>query len=246
MWCAIVAHITLASGGQLPVPEIIAHRGASREQPENTLAAFSRALELRADAIELDLHLSADGMLFVHHDAIPHEAPWPELAERAIPTLTAEQLRTFRVDGEPIPTLAEVFTCVGGAMRVYCELKGAGTADPTCTLLRGLRGHSFAVHSFDHRMVARARQVAPGIPRGVLETSYHLEPDASLASVDGRDLWQYAELIDHALVTAIHARGGRVIAWTVDRADEMSRLVKLGVDGLCTNDVTLANQVLGR
>ncbi len=230
----------------MPDPEIIAHRGASRERPENTLAAFSRALELRADAIELDLHLSADGMLFVHHDAIPHEAPRPELAGRAIPSMTVEELRTFRVGGEPIPTLVEVFACVGRTMRVYCELKGTGTADPTCALLSGLNGHSFAVHSFDHRMVARSRKLASGIPRGVLETSYHLDPGASLASVDGRDLWQYAELIDLALVTAIHARGGRVIAWTVDHADEMFRLMELGVDGLCTNDVSLANQVLGR
>ena len=230
----------------MPGSEIIAHRGASGEQPENTLAAFSRALELGADAIELDLHLSADGVLFVHHDAIPHHAPRPELSGRAFPSLTAEQLRTFRVDGEPIPTLAEVFTLVGGEMRVYCELKGAGTADPTSMLLSGLDGPSFAVHSFDHRMVARVRQIAPGIPRGVLETSYHLDPSATLESVDGRDLWQYAELIDLALVTAIHARGGRVIAWTVDQAAEMSRLMELGVDGLCTNDVRLARQVLGR
>lgn len=227
-------------------PEIIAHRGASREQPENTLAAFSRAIELGADAIELDLHLSADAVLFVHHDAIPHQAPRPELSGRAIPSLTAEQLRTFRVDGEPIPTLADVFDRVGRTLRVYCELKGAGTADPTCTLLSGLEGHSFAVHSFDHRMVARARQIAPAIARGVLETSYHLDPSASLASVDGRDLWQYAELIDQSLVTAIHARGGRVIAWTVDRPDEIVRLAGLGVDGLCTNDVRLAKQLLGR
>ena len=230
----------------MPDPEIIAHRGASQERAENTLAAFSRAVELGADAIELDLHLSADGVLFVHHDAIPHQAPHPELAGRAIPSLTVEQLQRFRVDGEPIPTLAEVFDRVGRSLRVYCELKGAGTADPACTLLSGLVGHSFAVHSFDHRMVARARQVAPGIPRGVLEASYHLDPSASLASVDGRDLWQYAELIDHALVTAIHARGGRVIAWTVDQAAEMSRLADLGVDGLCTNDVRLAKQLLGR
>jgi glycerophosphoryl diester phosphodiesterase len=227
-------------------PEIIAHRGASRERPENTLAAFSRAVELGADAIELDIHRSGDGVLYVHHDAIPHQAPTPELAERPIQTLTAEQLQRFRVEGEPIPTLAAVFERVGASLRVYCELKGARTAEPTCALLAGLVSGAFAVHSFDHRMVATARHVAPAIARGVLETSYHIDPAASLASVDGRDLWQYAKLIDQALVDTVHARGGRVIAWTVDEAAEVTRLTALGVDGLCTNDVTLAKQILGR
>jgi glycerophosphoryl diester phosphodiesterase len=66
-----------------------------------------------------------------------------------------------------------------------------------------------------------------------------------MASVDARDLWQGAELIDRAMVDAVHARGGRVIAWTVDAADDMKRLAGIGVDGLCTNDVALCRSTLG-
>jgi len=60
----------------LASPEIIAHRGASRERPENTLAAFNRAAELGADAVELDVHLTKDGRLVVHHDPTVPGASW--------------------------------------------------------------------------------------------------------------------------------------------------------------------------
>ncbi len=229
----------------MPTPEIIAHRGASGERPENSLAAFRRALELGADGIELDVHLTADGVLVVHHDATPREAPSEALQGRPIAQLTNDQLRPFRAFGEPIPTLDEVLALVGDKLVVYCELKGAGTAPQACTLLTNPRWRA-AVHSFDHRMIADARRLSPSLARGVLETSYHLNPTQSLASVQARDLWQYLELIDQPLVDAVHSRGGRVIAWTVNHPADMVRLAEMGVDGICTNHVALARMTLGR
>ena len=229
----------------MPPIEIVAHRGASRERPENTGSAFQRALELGADGVELDVHLTADGSLVVHHDAAPHTAPQEALANRGIRSLTLEQLRTFRVRGEPIPTLDEVIRLVQGRATVYCELKGAGTAEAAVRLLEPL-GLRSAVHSFDHRQIATARRIAPGVPRGVLEASYHLAPTASMESVDARFLWMAAELIDADLVNAVHARAGRIAAWTVNAPEEMLRLASLGVDLLCTDDVALCRSVLGR
>ncbi len=225
--------------------EIIAHRGASRERPENTVAAFLRAVELGADGIELDVHLSADNVLFVHHDAIPHDPPSQELANRGIRSLTVEELSRFRVQSELIPTLAQVIDAVGRELTIYCELKGAATAEPSVRLLMD-RGALSAVHSFDHRRVAEARRLAPQLARGVLEASYHVVPTDTMASVDARDLWQEAELIDGEMVSAVHARGGRIIAWTVDDAETMRRLTALGVDALCTNDVALCRKTLNR
>jgi glycerophosphoryl diester phosphodiesterase len=225
--------------------EIIAHRGASVERPENTLVAFSRAIELGADAVELDVHLSADGVLMVHHDAVPHDAPSPALAHRDIRTLTVEELGAFRVGEQPIPTLAQVSDAVGERVRVYCELKGPGTAGAAVKLLER-RGAAAAVHAFDHRQVAEARRLAPAVARGVLEASYHIVPTDSMASVDARDLWQAAELIDRAMVDAVHVCGGRVVAWTVNDAAMMLRLAALHVDAICTNDVALCVRTLGR
>src|ERR1700694_3849355 len=184
-------------------PELIAHRGASRERPENTLAAFLRAVEVEADGIELDVHLTADGVLMFHQAPILPESPSAALSGRAIQTLTAEQLRTFRVRGEPMPALIEVLKAVGSDVAVYCELKGARTAGPATELLLGAAGRS-AVHAFDHRQIAEARRLAPSVPRGILEASYHLDPTAPMASVDARDLWMHWEMIDEPLVTAVH------------------------------------------
>ncbi|MFI5245441.1 MAG: glycerophosphodiester phosphodiesterase, partial [Gemmatimonadales bacterium] len=105
---------------------------------------------------------------------------------------------------------------------------------------------SAAVHAFDHRQIAAARRLAPALARGVLEASYHIDPTGSMASVDARDLWQAADLIDRELVDAAHARGGRVVAWTVDDPAMMRHLATLGVDALCTNDVALCRSTLGR
>jgi glycerophosphoryl diester phosphodiesterase len=227
----------------MPHTEIIAHRGASRERPENSVAAFVRAIELGADGIELDVHLSADGTLIVHHDATLHVPRLPDAAPLAIASLTVERLASFRIDGEPIPTLAEVLDAIGGRATVYCELKGPGTAAGAVELLRPLGGRA-AVHSFDHRQVADARRLAPALARGVLEASRHVVPTDTLASVAARDLWETAEMIDQELIEAAHAIGGRVIAWTVDDETTMRRLAAMGVDGLCTNDVTLCRRTL--
>jgi len=240
---AVPAEVGPETGKTVPVVEIIAHRGASRECPENTMAAFERARELGADAIELDVHLTADGQLVVHHDAVPHEAPTPTLQGRPIRSLTLVELRDFHVRGEPIPTLEEVMQRVGDDLYLYCELKGAGTAIAAAALLTNPKWRT-AVHSFDHRMIAESRRVSPTLTRGVLQASYPVTPVAAMVSANARDLWQIADLIDEPLVAAAHNRGGRVIAWTVDGQAEMERLAALRVDGICTNDVTLAKQVL--
>ncbi|MFN0099590.1 MAG: glycerophosphodiester phosphodiesterase [Gemmatimonadaceae bacterium] len=223
----------------MPTPEIVAHRGASRERPENTLAAFRRAVELGADATELDIHRTQDGVLIVHHD--------PKIAGiGAIRELGWHIVRDARVRGEPIPALSDVFDAVGGSLRVYCELKGVDTAADTVALIaaKGIPADRTAVHSFDHRLVAQAGRLAPRIPRGVLEVSYPVEPLSAAKPVAARDLWRQWEFIDAEFVEAVHAAGCRVVAWTVNDAAVMERFALLGVDALCTDDVGLAKRVL--
>ena len=189
--------------------EIIAHRGASRERPENTISAFQRAVELGADGVELDVHLTADGIL-AHHGWAPRGPGDSASVGPTIRSLTSEQLRAFRVDGEGIPTLEEVIRVVGGRVTVYCELKGRETAAPAVKLLEPL-GPRAAVHAFDHRQIAVARRLAPAVPRGVLEASYHLAPTASMESVDARLLWMDAALIERrSSPLAVHSHGGRI------------------------------------
>ena len=95
------------------------------------------------------------------------------------------------------------------------------------------------MHSFDHRVARRVHELAPEIPVGVLQTSYPVDPLRAMRDAGARDLWQQWELIDESLIDRVHENGGRVIAWTVNEPEELARLGALGVDGLCTDDVSL-------
>lgn len=224
-------------------PEIIAHRGASRERPENTLPAFRRAVELGADGVELDVHRTADGSIVVHHDPSVKD----ERTGTVVPiaSLHASALSTYRVRGEAIPTLAEVLAVLGTRVTAYCELKGAGSAAGTLALLDA-GTTPCAVHAFDHRQVEAARRIAPDVPRGVLEVSYPVDRLHALRSVEGRDLWRHADFIDEELIHEAHASGARVVAWTVNDPAAMRRLAEWRVDAICTDDVALARATLGR
>lgn len=222
-------------------PEIIAHRGASRERPENTLSAFRRAVELGATAVELDLHRTLDGPIVVHHDfAVKDEASGMLLP---IAELTASAVAGHRVRGEPIPLLEDVLDALGTDVTFYCELKGADTTAGTLNAIQSA-GANAAVHSFDHRLIADALVFAPDVPRGVLEISYPVDPLHALLQVKGRDLWRQKDFVDEPLIRAAHAAGARVVAWTVNDAAQMRRFAEWGIDAICTDDVALARSTL--
>jgi glycerophosphoryl diester phosphodiesterase len=218
-------------------PELIGHRGAPRERPENTLASFLRALDLGADAVELDVHATRDGVVVVHHDFVPRAvSSVPALVGRPIVELTAEQLGTFSVSGEPIPTLADVLDAIASRATVYVEIKGRAIEQLViATIGRVSRSGSIPVHSFDHRTVARARAIDSSITSGILLVSYLVEPEHALRAARARDYWQEWSMIDEHLVRAVHAAKGRVIAWTVNEAEDARRLASIGVDGICTD-----------
>ena len=229
-------------------PELIGHRGAPRERPENTLASFLRALDLGADAVELDVHATRDGVVVVHHDPVPRgETSNASLRGRAIADLTLAELSTYRVSGEPIPTLATVLEAIGSRARVYVEVKGRGIeAQVIDTIAQAADVATVPLHSFDHRVLSRARAIDPNVQGGILLVSYLLQPDAALRTTGARDYWQEWSLIDADLVKSVHGARGRVIAWTVNDPDVARRLADMGVDGICTDVLPTVAPALGR
>ena len=217
--------------------EVIAHRGLPRKARENTLAGFELALAAGADGIELDVHATRDGLVVVHHDATlapPAGAP-TGTSGPAIATLTLAELRVAASGNDEIPTLAETLACVGDRAVLYVELKGSGIEQ---AVLAELAAHhtTAAVHSFDHRVSRHVRRLAPTMPTGILSASYLLEPGRALHLATARDYWEWWEMIDEALVGAVHAAGGRVIAWTVNSTEGVRRLAALDVDAVCTDE----------
>lgn len=215
--------------------ERIGHRGAPREYPENTLPSFARAIELGADAVELDVHLTVDGVTVVHHDF--HLGGDGALDRRPFSALTwAEVSRHAIAPGVCVPSLAQVLELVGTRATAYVELKGKDVEEAALATIRQSRSRC-AVHGFDHLMIARAARIAPEIRRGILFDAYPVDVARSMRDAAALDVWPQWELIDQPLVDRVHEAGGRVIAWTVNSTGAAEQLAALGVDGLCGDDV---------
>ncbi len=213
-------------------PEIIAHRGTPREHPENSLPGFRRALEHGVDGIELDVHVTRDGVPVVHHDPVLHGAA---LDGVCIADLTLQELRAHELaPGVPVPTLDEAVALAADRTRLYVEVKARDAADAVAPYLRG-RGEATPVHSFDHRVSRRTRDLDGTLPVGVLSVSYLVDNVAPMRMAGARDLWQMWAMIDRPLVDEVHAAGGRVIAWTVNDVGAARSLAAMGVDGICSD-----------
>jgi glycerophosphoryl diester phosphodiesterase len=219
---------------------VIAHRGASAYEVENSLAAFRAAGRMGANAVELDVHATADGALFVHHDET--------IGGHPIPRLTTAEAAAFQLaNGEPLPTLAQALHAIGPRLQVFIEVKSLPQPfDGRLfeTIARGPNPSGYAVHGFDHRVVRRLGAGQPALPRGVLSCAYPVRPLVALEDAGATMLWQERGLVDRSLVEAVHGAAGRLFVWTVNEASEMERLLSLGVDGLCTNFPDVGRRVV--
>ena len=204
-------------------PEIIAHRGANREAPENTIPAFERALDIGVDGIELDVHVTQDNVPVVHHDPVLPDGG-------RIERLHSADLER-RTDA---PTLAQVLEMIHGRCHVYVEIKAGYALMPTVALLKG-RTDWCSVHSFDHRVAMMARVLDPQLSTGILLVSRLVDLPHAFLSANATDVWQHADYIDGGVVGDAHGERKRVIAWTVNDVERARELSASGVDGICTD-----------
>jgi glycerophosphoryl diester phosphodiesterase len=215
--------------------ERVAHRGSPRERVENTLDGFLLALEHGADAVELDVHCSADREVVVFHDYTIHG--------RAVASLAWSEMSGIELGGGlRIPRLAEVLDAIADRAKVYIELKGAHIEREVVETARR-HGRRFAVHSFDHDAIARAARLAPDIPRGILldrglSNAAVLLRD-SVARTGATDIWPHWTLVSASLAGVARELGARVITWTVNAREVAQTVLHAGVDGICTDDVRL-------
>jgi glycerophosphoryl diester phosphodiesterase len=227
-------------------PLVLAHRGACRQAPENTIEAFTRARELGADGIELDVRRSADGTLVVHHDA----------ATEPVGLLAAQPFAVIREALPSIPTLTEALDACGEWF-VNVEIKCSPwepDADPEHRVVRDAidvvrqRDLRVVVSSFDLATIDAARAYAPEIPTGFLVHRSDLQMSATVAHRHGH-VWFHP---DRAAVLAApdeavhraHDTGLRVAVWTVDEPDAVRVLAAAGVDAVITNVPDVALEAL--
>lgn len=223
-------------------PVIVGHRGASGLAPENTLAAFQIAIDLGIDGIELDVQRSADGELVVFHDdnlertsngtGLLREKAWSELQK-----LDAGSWFGAQFAGEGIPSLRQVFErCRQHPLIIHIELKDpflfAGIEREVIDLI-----HEFGfvsrcqIRSFDHEALHRVYELAPEI--AISELWYHQLPN------EGENRFKtinaYYAHYDAASIEALHQRGLKATAWTVNDLDVAKTLIEAGIDGLTSD-----------
>ena len=245
----------------LPAPDRplnIAHRGASRMAPQNTLAAFEKALDVGADGIEFDVRLCADGVPVVIHDATVDattdgsgRVEAMELA--ALKRLDAGSSFSPAFAGTQIPTLAEVLEAVEGDVLLNIELKDPAPLDPRLeqAVVDVIRQHGnekqVLLSSFNPLALRRVQKLAPHLATALLYTPPAWATLYLARLILPRPL---AALHPHCAVAEeqwsdwAEAHGSRVHVWTVDDPPEMRRLIGAGVNGIITNKPDVLHQVL--
>lgn len=216
----------------------IGHRGASGHAPENTLLSVRRALELGADAIEIDARLVHGHLLVIHDNRLERTTN----GTGALTDHSFESLRSLDAGrGEQIPILEEVVELVAHRVQLVIELKGLRTAEPVVNLLgrylgsSGWRPEDFLVSSFDHDELRKARALAPSIPRGPLIAGVPLGYARFAEALAAHSVHVSKEFLRPAFVADAHRRGLKVFVFTVNEAEEIARMRALGVDGVFTD-----------
>jgi glycerophosphoryl diester phosphodiesterase len=232
---------------------VIAHRGASATHHENTIEAFRAAVEQGAGGIELDVRLSADEVLVVHHDA--------HLADgRLVIELTADELPDM------VPTLGQALEVVDD-LWVNIEIKNVPD-DPDfddrhtiSTAVAGLLAASmidrdesegltladrFMISSFNVDSVDRIKAIDPAIPAALLAWG-QIDPMSLIGRAEAHGfqaIHPHDILVDRGFVARAHDAGLAINVWTVDDIDRIRELADLGVDGVITNDPAAAVEAL--
>ena len=241
-------------------PIIIAHRGASARAPENTLAAFRKAIQIGAGVAELDVHLSADGDVIVIHDetldrTTDGQGAVGELKTAAIQAVDAGRWKDVKYLGERVPTLTEVLEAVGQELVLCIELKG-GEGLPEAVVnavLDAAVERRVLFFSFYPDHVRALKALEPEIPVVWLVGRESADTDGYAVSLPEQAVAMGADvlglsmrIVDAAIVIASHGAGLPVFAFTANRPDHINALVAAGVDGVITDRPDFARDIVGQ
>lgn len=245
---------------------IIAHRGASAYAPENTLAAFKKAIELGADILELDVHQTKDSQLVVIHDGSVNrttngKGKVKDLTLSQIKSLDAGSWFSPEFAGERIPTLDEVFDITPDSVVLLIELKEgsgvySGIEERVIRVIRERKAeHRVILKSFEDEILDHLRAIAPDIPRlkiilmqipllGII-----IERGLNFGTVlnDSVQYIQHHRIgLAESFIAKAHRRGYKVFAWDVHDEARMRELIERGIDGIETDFPDRLKRVIGR
>jgi len=234
-------------------PLRIAHRGASGRglAPENTLAAFEKALDIGVDMLEIDVRVTGDGQLIVLHD--------PSLdrttdCEGIVREMGLDEIRQADAgDGERVPILGEVFDLARNRAPILLEIKSDFIAELGGQAIADAQiEEQVVVQSFNPQTVERVKRLAPHLPSSLLIGELPTTPSrvrarrlvSQVLEVGANTLSIWHATLTPSLIEEMRKRGIAVWAWTVDEEITMRDLAMMGVQGLVTNYPNVLNNVL--
>lgn len=237
----------------------VAHRGASADVAENTLAAIRRAIAHEADLVELDVQRTRDGELVLMHDStlvrttdvrkvFPTRGPWrvADFTYDELARLDAGSWRSPELAGERIPTLAEAIEVIRPSRAgLLLELKSPelypGIVSDVVGTMRGARGYvdeavprgRLVVQSFSYAAMKDHKTQEPSVPVGLLGAPSRANLPVLATWADQVNPSHFS--VDKGYVDHVHRLGMACLVWTVNRGPAMRRAVRMGVDGIITN-----------
>ena len=230
---------------------IIAHRGASADAPENTMAAFELAQRQAAHMIEFDVRPTSDGAIVVFHDDTTER--WNGRAD-PVGSLTLAEMQAIDLGGERAPTLEEVCAWAsetGMPLNVEIKVVGIEAACARIIAARGI-GEQVIVSSFHDQALQALQSIAPALARAVLTDRDALPPGtgidwplSALSRLQAR-AWHPARQLPQLdlLIPQVQAAGYAVNVWTVDDPARMRQLLALDVAGIITNRPALLAEIM--
>jgi len=247
---AMIGIWTLESIRLVDDVEIIAHRGASADAPENTLAAMRQAIDYATDWVEIDVQETSDDQVVVFHDS-----DFMKLANVDLKIWDATMADLESIDigshkdpafhAERVPTLAELLTVCKGKTKVVIELKYYGhDKDLEQRVLNIVNGHDMSSDvmymSLNIKAVNKIKQLDPNCRAGLLLSVL----GGKIQDTKADFLAVNAMFVNRSFIQRAHASGKEVYVWTINDAVTMSRMIGIGVDGLITDKPDLARRVL--
>ena len=222
---------------------VTGHRGAAGLEPENTLRAVRRAMELGVDQVEIDVRLTRDGHLVVIHD---EKVDRTTNGHGRVSEFTLEEIKKLDAGkGESIPTLKEVLELVKGRIRVQIELKERGIEEKVVRLVEAEGMVSdVTVTSFFHEAVKRVKEVNRNIETGVLFVCSPIKGWQLAIDALADALHPNVEYVTPGMIEEAHRRGLKVKVWNTEDADEIRRLIDMGVDAIGSDRPDIVLRVL--
>ncbi len=232
--------------------KIVAHRGIVDDETENTIQAVKASLEADIDVVEMDVQMTEDGEIILHHDRslnriLGVEKNIDELTYREITGLEVENRENFHSDEKIVATLGEALELVDGQMDVQIDVKTYGRGEKVAERIVSIIdeydmvGNTY-IQSFDRMFIEKVEELNPEVKTS--QIMFYVLGDLSYIEADYFTVEK--GLITHEFVGKAREEDKGIWVWTVNKEEDIKEVLQYDIDGIITKDPLLVKEILGR